>query len=115
MPGADDATIGALEARALAMAPVTSQIDAGASPDDLVRALAGDLDVRYTRAYGVAFTCTCSRERVERVLLGLGRDELDKIANEQHQAEAICEFCKTAYVLTHDEVLGLIERLEARS
>jgi molecular chaperone Hsp33 len=115
LPGADEATIETLEARARAMAPVTTQIDLGASPEDLVTALCGDLGVRYTRAYDVAFTCTCSLERVERALLGLGRDELDKIANEQQQAEAVCEFCKTAYVLTRHEVLGLIDRLEARS
>jgi molecular chaperone Hsp33 len=59
--------------------------------------------------------CTCSRERVERALLGLGRDELEKILREQERTEAICEFCKTAYVLTPEEVTGLIERLEARN
>jgi molecular chaperone Hsp33 len=115
LPGADDATIGVLESRARSMLAVTTQIDGGAEPEDLVRELGGELEVRFTRAYDLAFTCTCSRERVERALLGLGRDELDKIANEQQQAEAVCEFCKTAYVLTRDEVRGLIERLEARS
>ena len=115
LPGADEKTIGTLEARAQAMPPVTAQIDAGATVEDLIGSLAGDLEVRFTREYGVAFTCTCSRERVERALLGLGRDELRKMADEKAQAEAICEFCKTAYVLSRDELYGLIERLEARS
>jgi molecular chaperone Hsp33 len=115
LPDADEGTIGSLEARAQAMAPVTTQIDAGATVEDIVASLTGDLEVRYTRAYDVAFTCTCSRERVERALLGLGRDELQKIATEQPQTEAVCEFCKTAYVLTRDEVHGLIDQLEARS
>lgn len=115
LPGADDATIGALEARARTMVPVTAQIADGASVHDLVQALAGSLEMRYTRTYDVAFTCTCSRERVERALLGLGRDELSKIISEQPQTEALCEFCKTAYVLSPDEVRALIERLEARN
>jgi molecular chaperone Hsp33 len=115
LPDADEGTIGSLEARAQAMAPVTTQIDAGATVEDIVASLTGDLEVRYTRAYDVAFTCTCSRERVERALLGLGRDELQKIATEQPQTEAVCEFCKTAYVLTRDEVHGLIDQLEARN
>jgi molecular chaperone Hsp33 len=115
LPGADDATIAALEARAHAMPPVTTQIDAGAEPEDLVAALAGSLEVRYTRTYALAYTCTCSRDRVERALLGLGRDELEKILREQDRTEAICEFCKTAYVLSRDEVTGLIARLEARN
>lgn len=115
LPGADEATIAVLEAGASAMPAVTTLIADGATPDDLVRALAGSLDVRFTRAYDVAFTCTCSLDRVERALAGLGRDELQKIVDEQPQTEAVCEFCKTAYVLSHDDVRGLIDRLEARS
>ena len=115
LPGADEATIAVLEAGAAAMPPVTTSIAAGATPEDLVRALAGDLDVRFTRSYDVAFTCTCSRGRVERALAGLGRDELQKIIEEQPQTEAVCEFCKTAYVLSHDDVRDLIDRLEARN
>jgi molecular chaperone Hsp33 len=114
LPGATDHTIDVIEQRAREMAPVTTQIAAGASVEDLARALAGDLELRFTRSYDLAFTCTCSRDRVERVLLGLGEDELRKIASEQPQTEAVCEFCKTAYVLSRDEVLGLIDRLEAR-
>ena len=114
LPGASEQTIDALERKAAAMTPVTTQIASGASVEALARSLAGDLEMRFTRSYDVRFTCTCSRERVERVLLGLGEEELRKIASEQQQAEAVCEFCKTAYVLSRDEVLGLIERLEAR-
>jgi len=114
LPGASEQTIEALERRADAMTPVTTQIASGASVEALARSLAGDLEMRFTRSYDVRFTCTCSRERVERVLLGLGEEELRKIASEQQQAEAVCEFCKTAYVLSRDEVLGLIERLESR-
>jgi molecular chaperone Hsp33 len=114
LPGTSERTIEIIEQRARDMVPVTTQIAAGATPEDLARALAGDLEMRFTRSYDVAFTCTCSRDRVERVMLGLGEDELRKIASEQPQTEAVCEFCKTAYVLSRDEVLGLIDRLEAR-
>ncbi len=114
LPGADEATIAGLEARANAMAAVTAQIDGGASVEDLIASLAGGLAMRQTRDYILEFTCTCSLDRVERALLGLGRDELAKMANEQPQTEAVCEFCKTAYLLSRDEVRGLIDQLEAR-
>ena len=115
LPGAESATIGTLEERARAIESVTSQIAGGATCEELIASLAGPLDMRFTREYGVAFTCTCSRERVERALLGLGRDELNKMSTEQPQTEAVCEFCKTAYVLSPDEVRALIDRLEARN
>ncbi len=114
LPGTDEAAIADLERRAQEMTAITALIDGGATPEDLVRTLVGADDVRFTRDYGLAFTCSCSLERVERALLGLGRDELAKIISEQPQTEAICEFCKRTYVLSHDDVRGLIERLEAR-
>jgi len=114
LPGASETTIATLEERARVMLPVTSQIDGGASVEELIASLAGPLRMRYTREYRVAFTCTCSRSRVERALLGLGSDELRKMSAEQPQTEAVCEFCKTAYVMSNDEVKLLIERLGAR-
>ncbi len=114
LPGASETTIATLEERARVMLPVTSQIDGGASVEELIASLAGPLRMRYTREYRVAFTCTCSRSRVERALLGLGSDELRKMSTEQPQTEAVCEFCKTAYVMSNDEVKLLIERLGAR-
>ncbi|MBD5634763.1 MAG: Hsp33 family molecular chaperone HslO [Candidatus Eremiobacteraeota bacterium] len=115
LPGAAESTIATLEARASAMPSITSQIDGGATLEDLIASIAGPLEVRYTRGYALAYTCTCSLDRVERALLGLGRDELEKIIREQDRTEAVCEFCKTAYVLSREEVHALIERLEARN
>jgi molecular chaperone Hsp33 len=114
MPSADESTIARLEHQARTMSAVTAQIGGGASAEDLIAALAGDLELRPPREYAVRFACRCTREKVEIALLGLGRDELARLAEEQPQTEATCEFCKRRYVLTADEVSGLIERLEAR-
>src|SRR6202048_3784100 len=110
-PGADDATIAAPERNVAAMSAVTTQIAQGAGPDDLVRAVAGDLGVKLFDTYTVAFDCRCTREKVESALLGLGKDELAKIAREQPQTEATCDFCGELYVLSSDDVRGLVERL----
>ncbi|MBV8579611.1 MAG: Hsp33 family molecular chaperone HslO [Candidatus Eremiobacteraeota bacterium] len=111
LPGADEATIAALERNAAAMAPVTTQIVEGADPEALMRAVLGELDVKMFDTYSVAFDCRCTREKVESALLGLGKDELAKIAREQPQTEATCEFCGETYLLSADDVLGLAERL----
>ncbi|GAC1615752.1 MAG: Hsp33 family molecular chaperone HslO [Vulcanimicrobiaceae bacterium] len=114
LPGADEATIAGLEARANAMTAVTAQIDAGADAGALIASLSGTTSMRHTREYALEFTCSCSLDRVERALLGLGRDELAKMVSEQPQTEAVCEFCKTAYVLSRDDVRRLIDQLEAQ-
>jgi len=112
MPGADDDTIGALEAAVAKMPPVTTQIAAGADTRALLAAVAGALELNVFDDLGVVFDCLCTREKVETALLGLGRDELLKIAGEQPNTEATCEFCKRRYVLSSSDVGALVARLD---
>ncbi len=114
MPGADDATIATLERNAQAMPSVTQQIVDGADPQALLRTITLSLELKIFAEHGVAFDCRCTREKVESALLGLGRDELSKMASEQPQTEATCEFCKRQYVLSSSEVTELVSRLDAR-
>jgi molecular chaperone Hsp33 len=111
MPGADEGTITALERAAGAMAPVTTQIAGGADPEALLHAVAGSLDLKLFESFGARFDCRCTREKVETALLGLGKDELAKIASEQPQTEAKCDFCGETYVLSADDVRALAQRL----
>ncbi len=111
MPGADDATIATLERNASEMLPVTTQIVEGADPEALLRTVTAGLDLRTFENYGARFECRCTREKVETALLGLGRDELAKIASEQPQTEATCDFCGERYVLSADDVRALAQRL----
>lgn len=113
MPGADDATIARLEANVAAMASVTQQIVDGADAETLIRSVASGLAIKIFDEFEVAFGCRCTRDKVEVALLGLGRDELEKMASEQPQTEAVCEFCKRQYVLTANDVHGLVARLDA--
>jgi molecular chaperone Hsp33 len=111
MPGADEGTIVALEEAASAMAPVTTQITGGADPEALLHAVAGALDLKVFESFGARFDCRCTREKVETALMGLGKDELAKIAREQPHTEAKCDFCGEKYVLSADDVRALATRL----
>ncbi len=103
--------IAALERNAAQMAPVTTQIVDGADAQGLLRAVAGDLDLKIFETFELVFDCRCTREKVETALMGLGKDELAKIAREQPNTEATCDFCGVTYVLSADDVRGLAERL----
>jgi molecular chaperone Hsp33 len=114
MPGVADATIARLEANAATMPPVTTQMVSGADARALIERLAEGLDLReHEHVYEVRFDCRCTKERVERALVGLGRDELIKIAKEQPETEATCDFCKKRYVLSSADVEGLLARLDS--
>lgn len=111
LPGADERTIVRLEANAEAMAPVTAQIAEGANPDLLLRAIAGDLELRARRVLEVRFACRCNRTKVETVLLGFGADELLALTRERDRTDATCEYCKARYVFTGDQIRDLAGRL----
>lgn len=110
LPGADDRAIAALEERALAMPPITKLISEGADAHALLHALAGPLELRSHRTLELRFACTCTREKVEAALLGMGRDELRTMASERPESEASCDFCKKRYVFTSDELRELAAR-----
>lgn len=110
LPGADERLLAALERRATAMPPVTQQISQGADAEALLRAIAGDTELRAFRSLDVRFACRCNRTKVEAVLLGMGADELLALTRERDLTEATCEYCKTEYVFTSDEVRELSER-----
>ncbi|GAC1433451.1 MAG: redox-regulated molecular chaperone HslO [Candidatus Velthaea sp.] len=112
MPGADDATIATLEANAQAMPSVTALISGGADPAAMLRAITASLEIKIFNEYTVEFGCRCTREKVEIALLGLGRDELEKMASEQPSTEATCDFCKRQYVLSATDVEKLVARLD---
>jgi molecular chaperone Hsp33 len=111
LPGADERAIAALEERALAMPPVTTMIRDGADAHALLHALAGPLELRSHRTLDLRFACTCTRERVETALLGMGAQELESMATERAESEAACEFCKKTYIFTSDELRELAGRI----
>jgi molecular chaperone Hsp33 len=64
---------------------------------ELIRRLYNEEDVRVFDAQSVAFRCTCSRERVARMLKMMGRDDVHALLDEQGVAEVTCEFCNAKY------------------
>lgn len=112
LPGGTPEAIAALEARALALPPITSLIAQGADAHGLLHALAGTMLLRAHRSTEVRFACRCRREKVETALMGLGGDELRKMALDRAETEATCEFCKKLYVFTAAELDELANRLK---
>ncbi len=79
----------------------------GVEPEGMIERIAAGMTTKRSREYDVIFACRCTREKVETALLGLGHDELVKIAQEQPTTEATCEFCKRVWKLSASEVSRL--------
>jgi molecular chaperone Hsp33 len=112
LPGAYEAATERLERRALAMPPVTTLIARWADAHQLLREIAGDVELRAPRSMGVRFDCLCTKAKVEVALTGLGRAELERMEQAHDETEATCEFCRRVYALSKPEIRALIDRLE---
>lgn len=79
----------------------------GLDADTILRRLFWQEDLRRFEAREVGFRCTCSRERVQAMLLGLGREELDSILAERGHVEVGCDFCGLLYHFDNIDVGGM--------
>ncbi|OZM55825.1 redox-regulated molecular chaperone Hsp33 [Lottiidibacillus patelloidae] len=104
MPGADDEVISKIEQQLSSIEPVSKLIEKGLSPEELVRNVLGETEVKFLDTVPVKFQCKCSRERIENGLLSLGAQELQSIIEDEGKAEAVCHFCNEKYTFNKDEL-----------
>ena len=108
LPGAGEDTIERLEKTLTDVPAVSSMINDGFSGREILdRALAG-FSYEVIEEREVAYRCDCSRERVERVLISLGREELGRLAREQEITNVECHFCEKNYAFTGPQLLDLM-------
>ncbi len=101
MPDADEETISAIEKKMSEIKSVTAMFENNMEPEDILNDILGQFDVNILDKIEVNFKCNCSRQRVEKALLSIGKAELDDIIEKDKQAVLHCHFCNTDY--TFDE------------
>ncbi|PFV48335.1 Hsp33 family molecular chaperone HslO [Bacillus cereus] len=111
MPGAQDETISFIEDRLQKIPPVSTLIEQGLSPEELLYAVLGEDKVKLLETMDVQFNCTCSRERIESVLISLGKTELEQVREEEEETEVHCHFCNERYKFSKEDITNLIENL----
>ena len=94
--------------KAEAIPHLTERLSEGENLRDIVLSLFPEGDVSFTEELHPAYRCDCSRERMERALMSLGRDELKEIIEEDGQAELACHFCNSKYTFTKAELLAIL-------
>ena len=111
LPGAPDEVIDAVEAGIQKAGSVTSMLDAGLTPEDILGQVLGSLGVVFMETTEVSYKCYCDRDRVTSALISLGKKELEEIAAEGVTFPISCQFCDTIYEFTPEDIRGLIKNL----
>ena len=108
LPGAGDEVSEKLEASLRAAGPVTELLKADPDPEALLRAALPGLDLEVLEKRPIEYRCDCSRERMERALISLGREELRDMIDEQGGAELTCRFCDRVERFSREDLEGLL-------
>ena len=110
MPYAEDEVINRLEEKLKAMDSVTNILDAGNTPEQLLEILLGDLGLEITDTVPAQYYCNCSRERVEKALISIGKKDLQEMIDDAKPIEVKCQFCDNVYNFDIDDLKELITR-----
>lgn len=108
MPFAEEKVIQTLEEAIRSFSSVTSMLSIGKTPEQILEELLLGLDLQVHDKMPVDFFCNCSRERVEKVLLSIGKKELDEMIRDGEPIELNCHFCGKKYQFSIEDLKALL-------
>ena len=112
MPFAEEETISRLEKNLQGIDSVTKMLSAGDTPEQMLEKVLAGLDPVVTQKDPVRFHCNCGREKYERALVLLGRDEVQKIVDDGEPVEIKCQFCGKKYRFSQEELKAVLSKTE---
>ncbi len=111
LPGASDQDIDKIEAGIARVGQVTTHLNQGMAPEDLLRTVLADFDLELLEQSPVEYRCYCSRERMKNALLSMGKQELLALIADQGRAEMTCQFCDAVHVFEKEDLEELAASL----
>lgn len=108
LPGISNEDIDKIEETLAKIEPVSTMIDKGLSPEDIMNKVLGEFEMTVLEKMELEYVCDCSREKIEKVIISLGKKEIEDIIEEDGQAEVVCHFCNTKYQFNKEELSKFI-------
>ena len=109
MPDASDETIDKLEKNLAKISSVTTLLDEGNGPKEIIEILCEGMEPQIVDIVPTGFKCNCSKERVTKALISIGREDLQKMADEEDKINLQWNFCNTDYEFTKEELNAILE------
>ncbi len=110
MPFAEEEVISRLEQNVQKINSVTNLLEEGHTPESLLERVLEGFDVQINEKTDTRFHCNCSKEKVEKALISIGRKELNEMIQEGKPIEMNCHFCNTNYNFTVEELKEILRR-----
>lgn len=113
LPTADDSVIDLVEKCIEGIEPVTKMLDSKMTPEEICRHVLADFELEVLDEAQPEYRCNCSRDRVSKALISMGREELSDIMKDE-RTEVCCQFCDKKYVFTPSDIAKLIEQSSSK-
>lgn len=113
LPTADDSVIDLVEKCIEGIEPVTKMLDSKMTPEEICRHVLADFELEMLDEAQPEYRCNCSRDRVSKALISMGREELSDIMKDE-RTEVCCQFCDKKYVFTPSDIAKLIEQSSSK-
>ena len=110
MPFVEDKVLDKLEENIGKIRPVTAMLDNVHTPEEMLLEVLEGLDVEFTDTLPAQFSCNCSKERIEKAIISIGKKEIQSMIDDVKDIEVKCHFCNTAYNYTVDELKELLKK-----
>ena len=110
MPFIDEEVLTKLEENIGKIQSVTSMLDNGHTPEEMLSQVLDGLDMQIVDTMPANFYCNCSKERIEKAIISIGKKDIQSMIDDGEDIEVKCHFCNTAYKYTVDELKKLINK-----
>lgn len=110
MPFIEEEVLSKLEENIKNIQSVTAMLDNGHTPEEMLNHVLEGVDVEITDTLPAKFDCNCSKERIEKAIISVGKKEIQEMINDGKDIEVKCHFCNTAYTFSVEELEGLLKK-----
>lgn len=110
MPFIEDAALDKLEENINKITSVTEMLDKGYTPENILETVLEGMDIEYTDKMPTQFYCNCSKERVEKALISVGKKDIQEMINDGKEIEMNCHFCNTNYQFSVEELKEILKK-----
>ena len=111
MPDATDEIISKIEEQVGKINPVSKMLDEQKTLEEIAKEVTGDNNLKVLAEINPEYKCNCSREKCEKGLIAIGKEELQKIIDEEEKIEIACNFCDKKYEFTREDMKKLLNNM----